>query len=120
MKRFKFFALMLLCAALSFPAFANNGNNSPDGKVIIKTSVDGKDLTLHLANLQKNRTTVSLLSLDGNARYYRGVIQDHNGYSQGMDLGRLPNGKYKLQVNNDSEVYTKVLKVEGDQVFVSK
>ena len=122
MKRFKMFVLMLAIAALSVPALAeSNVNIEPvEGKVLVKTAVDGKDLKLFLANLQKERTTVILESMDGDTKFYRGIIENHNGYIQGMDLSKLPNGRYNLKVKNVNQVYTKVLKIETNKVWVSK
>ncbi|MEO0339578.1 MAG: hypothetical protein AAF242_10225 [Bacteroidota bacterium] len=117
MKSIRFLALVVTLA-LTLPTLSM-ANNAP-GKLQFRTKVEGKKVKVHLANLQKMATTVSLESLDGEKRFYRGAIKDHNGYSSQLHLDKLPNGRYALTVDNNGKSYSKVIKVDGDQIWVSK
>lgn len=119
MKGFKFFALFLCLAIFTVPAMANTATEPTDGKLIFKTKVDGKSVIYRLSNLQKLDTQVAIYSLDGDTRYYRGFISEHNGYVKRLDLNKLPNGTYKVVVENAQETKTKVMKIEEDMVLFS-
>ena len=119
MKSIRFLALVATLA-LTLPAFAMANNTPAPGKLKFSTKVDGKKVMVHLANLQEMTTTISLENLNGDTRFYRGTIKKHNGYATQLHLDKLPNGRYTLKVDNNGEHYAKVIKVEGDQVWISK
>ena len=119
MKSIRFLALVVTLA-LALPAFTMANDAPAPGKLQFKTKVDGKMVKVHLSNLQKMTTTVSLESLDGKTRFYRGAIKARNGYSTALHLDKLENGRYTLTVDNNGESYSKVIKVVGDQVLISK
>lgn len=120
MKGFKFFALLLGLAIFSLPAMANTNPEPADGKLIFKTTVDGKSVIYRLSNLQKQDTKVAIYSMNGDTRYYKGYISDHNGYAKRLNLKKLPEGKYKMVVENELESVTKVMKIEDDMILFSK
>lgn len=120
MKGFKFFALFLCLAIFTVPAMANTTTEPTEGKLIFKTKVEGKTVVYRLSNLQKLDTEVSIYSMDKNTRYYKGYINNHNGYVKRLNLNQLSNGKYKIVVNNGGEKLTKIMKIEEDMILFSK
>jgi thymidine kinase len=120
MKGFKIFGLFLLLAAFTLPAMASTGVEPTEGKIIFKTKSEGLSLEYRLSNLQQMETSVAIFSLDGDTRYYRGLITDHNGYANRLDLSKLADGKYKIMVTNAEETHVKVLKIEDETILLSK
>lgn len=118
MKILKLVFSTMVLVSLTFLAQANT--TPVAGKVIVKAETEGKTLTLQLANLQQLSTKVTITSLDGDTSYHANWIEDHNGYTQSIDLENLPEGRYKLTVKNDGESYVKVVKVESDRLLLSQ
>lgn len=118
MKVLKVLLSTLLLLSVSF--FAQAATATEPGKVIVKTEVEGKVINLKLANLQELSTNVQVTTLDGDTAYLNRWIQNHNGYTQNLNLKKLPVGKYKLMVKNNGETYTTVVKVEADRVLLSQ
>lgn len=120
MKNVKITLLMLACLAISLPNFAAPNPGADDSDMIVRTEVVGeKAIQLQLVNLQKQTTRVAITSLDGNVRYYRDYIYDHNGYMGLLHLDKLDPGRYLLEVQNGEQTETIVMKIEPDQVLVS-
>jgi hypothetical protein len=111
-------ALLLLLALPMLQAAAKSPIT--DGKIILETTVtDFKVIKLHLANLQKAKTQVTVESLSGE-KLLEEVIEKHNGYQANLNLKDLPNGRYILKVTTaDGENLRQVLVVNAKGVVCS-
>ena len=99
--KFLVLALLFTCGpALSFA-------NATD-PLVTRTQVEDFRLDLQLANLQGQRTLVSLKNLDGGSVYYTRV-REHNGYALTLDLSKLPAGRYLLKVKQDEVLRQQVV-----------
>lgn len=105
----KYLGLMIvLCLSLAVPAAAIGTNPLSDIEFYV-TKVSEKKLEVTLANLQSQRTTVTIENLDGSTIYFRDIVTKHNGYRKRLNLDQLPNGKYKLIVTNGEEKKQQVI-----------
>ncbi len=117
--------VLALCLALTIPAIAHsslstnailiNDPTPPNGEVqLYVTPLSEKKLDVALANLQYQRTTISLKSLDGTITYYQDVVNKHNGYRRCLNLRELAYGKYMLVVEKGKESHRQVIVLSKD------
>ena len=72
---------LLLSLALALPMLQLLATNPPlIENVLMNTNVEDRSLVVRLANLQKEKTVLTLESLDGQEVYHEQVIKDHNGF----------------------------------------
>ena len=99
--KFLFVALLFTCG----PALLTAADTNP---LVTRSMINNFSLELKLANLQGQRTLVSLKNLDGGSVYYRRV-REHNGYALTMDLAELPAGRYLLKVKQEGVLRQQVI-----------
>lgn len=108
-------ALLALAAVPSFSATPADAGE----KIIVKTkTIDAKTIKILLANLEKEKTLVTIESLNGKA-YFRERIFKHNGYLLQINMEKLPEGRYLLKVRNDEREITQVIVVKKEQILLS-
>ncbi|MBK9489845.1 MAG: hypothetical protein IPO07_14535 [Haliscomenobacter sp.] len=88
--------------------------------VLMNTSVDDRSLVVHLANLQKEKTSITLESLDSRETYHEQNITAHNGYMTRLNLSKLPKGRYILRVKQESGSLRQVLVIDQHSILCSK
>ena len=92
----------------------------PIENVLLSTRVDERSLVVQLANLQKEKTVLTLESLDSRETFHEQVINDHNGYSARLNLNEMPKGRYILRVKQGNGSLRQVLVVDQHSILCSK
>lgn len=111
----KYLSLVLaLCLSLTIPAVANVTNPADEIQMYV-TPVSEKTVDVALANLQQQRTTISIVSLDGSTTYYRDIVKKHNGYRKRLHLNELQDGRYVLVVEQGTEKRQQVIVLKKNQ-----
>jgi len=119
MKRLMSCLAAALMVCLTVTVFASNPI-VPDAKILFKTKkLDDNTLTVRLANLQQERTTVQLVDMAGRA-YFTEVITKHNGFVKQLNLEKLSDGLYKLVVKQGKEEWTRLVKKDDDTLLYSQ
>ena len=77
--------------------------------IITRSYLEDSRLDLVVANLEKERTIVSLTDLDGKNEFFRERISDHNGYRVSLNLKELPAGRYIVSVEKGDTVRRQVI-----------
>lgn len=80
---------------------------------------EAKAIHITLANLQQATTSVTLKNLNGEV-YYSDTIRNHNGYRKGLDLHKLPKGRYLLTVSQKDAEWTSVVVIGTEEIKVSR
>jgi len=112
---------LLLSLALALPMLQLLATNPPlIEKVLINTNVEDRSLVVRLANLQKEKTVLTLESLDGREVYHEQVIKDHNGFHAKLNLNDLAKGRYVLKIKQHSGVLRQVVVVDPNSILCSK
>jgi len=120
MKNLKITLLAVAFLGFSLSNFASPNPVPVDSKMIVKTTMIGeKTLEVRLVNLQKEKTVLTLKSIDGRKSFHQEFIREHNGFVQVLHLENLAPGKYLLEIENDGVVQTKVIKLDSDKLLVS-
>lgn len=88
--------------------------------VLLNTKVDERALIVQLANLQKEKTFLTLESLDSKETFHQQVITDHNGYTARLNLYELPTGRYILRVKQGSGSIRQVVVIDQNSILCSK
>ena len=92
----------------------------PIENVLLSTRVDERSLVVQLANLQKEKTVLTLESLDSRETFHEQVINDHNGYSARLNLNEMPKGRYILRVKQGNGSLRQVLVIDQHSILCSK
>ena len=92
----------------------------PIENVLLSTRVDERALVVQLANLQKEKTVLTLESLDSRETFHEQVINDHNGYSARLNLNEMPKGRYILRVKQGNGSLRQVLVIDQHSILCSK
>jgi hypothetical protein len=111
---------MLLVMAMAIPFLAVQASDPVIDLVLMKTLVKQKSIYISLANLQKERSVLSLRTLADQELIYSKVIKDHNGFSALLNLAQLPKGRYLLQLQQESGVMTQVVVVDNKGINTSQ
>ena len=109
-------ALAVITSCAISPSFANI---TYDDILIYVDNSEGKAFNLQLANLQKVSTKVAIKDMDGSI-YFEDYITDHNGYAKKINLKKLKDGKYLLNVMQGKQKLVQVIVVKGDKLWFSK
>ncbi|MDX1941255.1 MAG: hypothetical protein SFU99_11935 [Saprospiraceae bacterium] len=112
----KYLSLLLaLCLAISVPTFvsAHNFTVEPQVNVNVKT-VKERTVEISLFNLQQERTSISIQSLDGETTYFKNVIKDHNGYRKRLNLKDLAFGRYLLVIEQNGKKMQQVIVLDEE------
>lgn len=110
---------LLMSLALALPMLQLLAN-PPIENVLLNTKVDERSLVVHLANLQKEKTVLTLESLDSRETFHEQVINDHNGYNARLNLNELPKGRYILRVKQGNGSLRQVLVIDQNSILCSK
>ena len=110
---------LLMSLALALPMLQLLAT-PPIENVLLTTKVDERSLVVHIANLQKEKTLITLESLDSRETFHEQVINDHNGYSARLNLNELPKGRYILRVKQGNGSLRQVLVVDQNSILCSK
>ena len=86
--------------------------------LLVNTYPDQHRLTLHLANLQQQRTLITLEEMDGE-EVCRRSVRDHNGFAVTFDVAALDNGRYVLTVKKGDTVRKQVIRKDDSGVRCS-
>ncbi len=90
------------------------------GELIMKVNaLEDNRFSLHLANLQRETTYISLEDLYG-ASYMTKVVKDHNGYRVNVNLDNAPHGRYLLKIRQNGQVYTRVVYYDREHLLFSQ
>lgn len=118
MKHVKF---MLAGLCLSLMATFGFANPNPDSENLIMRvkSQEAKSIDITLANLQQQKTNLSLKSINGTT-YFVDVIRNHNGYGKSLSLHKVPQGRYILTVSQKGTELMSVIVVGEEKVKVSR
>ena len=99
-------AILFLCLlGTCVPALAS----TPAEPLITNSSVVEQQLFLTLANLEQQRTLVTVTKLDSDYRHYTKLVRNHNGFSAVLDLDRLPRGRYVVTVKKGDTLRRQVI-----------
>lgn len=74
-----------------------------------------KKINLHIANLKKIPTTLSVVALDGRL-WYEEVIERQNGYGKKLNLKKLPIGFYYLLVEHKEQKIRYYFTIDREQL----
>lgn len=111
----KYLSFMLaLCLAFTLPVLASEPDPNAEVQMYV-TKVSEKSLDVALTNLQNQRTTISIVSVDRAITYYRDIIKKHNGYRKRLNLSELQDGKYILVVERGTEKRQQVIVLKKDR-----
>lgn len=110
---------LLMSLALALPMLQLLAT-PPIENVLLNTKVDERSLVVHLANLQKEKTVLTLESLDSSKTVHQQVINDHNGFYARLNLNELPKGRYILRVKQGNGSLRQVLLVDQNSILCSK
>lgn len=113
---------LLLSLALALPMLQLLATPHPSliENVMMNTKVEDRSLVVRLANLQKEKTVLTLESLDGLEVYHEQVINDHNGFNAKLNLNDLPKGRYVLKIKQNSGALRQVIVVDPNSILCSK
>lgn len=88
--------------------------------LMVKSSAEGSELSVQLANLEGIRTDVELISLDSKKTVWGQSIVAHNGFSYNLDLAKLDYGRYHLKVTKGETTKNQVIVVGEFGVLLSE
>lgn len=99
---------------------ATPGADTPNNLIVRTFVVGSKVVKLHLANLQKSPTKVTLETLTGKEIYAQTIV-NRNGYQIDLNLDGLAEGRYVLKVlNGTAEPLRQVVVVDDAGVLCSQ
>ncbi len=110
----KYLSLLLaVCLAfVALPSFANP--TEPEAVRVEVKAVNEKTVEVVLTNLQKERTDITLQSLNKNTTFYHETLRKHNGFRKRLNLKDLNEGKYLLTIQHNNETYQQVIVIKAD------
>ena len=107
-------SLALLLPLSSFAAAPTNPYLRMDTK-----EVSEKTVRIQLANLQQQAAEVTLENIDGKVMYEY-TIRKHNGFNMDLDLAKLPEGRYILQVKQGDTIRTQIISINNGMMLFSQ
>ncbi len=120
MKNLNLLLITGLLMSISLPAFATAPVSVPESHIIMKTeAIDANTIKVLLANLEWERTKLTIESLSGKTYYVDNIVK-HRGYLLKLDVEDLPNGRYLLKVSQDDEMISQVIVVRDKAILLSK
>ena len=120
MKKLNLLLALGLLTLISVPAFSTAPAALPGDNIIMKTeAVDANTIKVLLANLERERTSLTIESLTGKT-YYSDNIVKHRGYLLKLDVEDLPNGRYLLKVKQKDEMISQIIVVRDNTILISK
>lgn len=104
---------LLLAVCLAFVALPASANpTKPETITVEVKAVNKKTVEVALTNLQRERTDITLQSLDKNTTFYRETLRKHNGFRKRLNLKDLSEGKYLLTIQQSGETYEQVIVIK--------
>lgn len=96
---------VVFAMALSYTAAA-----SPEGRLIIRVEQGdaAKTIKVQLANLENNRTNISLIDTEGKHWFFESVA-GQNGYATLLKLDGMPDGDYIVLIGQKGRQYVQAL-----------
>lgn len=107
----KYLSLVLavcLSVSLATPVSATTSDVDPEFTLYVK-AVKERTVEVALLNLQKEKTDITIQSLDGKRTFYSNTIKQHNGFRKRLNFRNLDYGKYLLVVEQNGEKRTQVI-----------
>lgn len=110
----------LLSFIVSLLVVATMAAGQAQGNLIVHFNKTGKDklISLHLANLKKQFTNISITGMDGRT-WYSDYVWNKHGYASNIDLNVMDPGDYILTVANGKEQASKVFFVTSEEVVMA-
>ncbi len=106
--------LFLLISSFSFSMHANEEARD---MIVRITKLNGNTINIQLANLQQERTQVSIADLHGQF-WFSEIITKEYGFAKQFDLSIIPTGTYIVYVRNAGEKHVKTFaKYKDDLAF---
>jgi len=90
------YLIVVMFAFISLPAGASSLPNDTE-PLIVRSQMGMMGLEVTLANLEQERTTITLTSLDVGTQHFVDHVRKHNGYSWSFKLDELPDGQVLLK-----------------------
>ncbi len=119
MKRFHWLATLCL-ALMTAPMWANDVAPITTSDILVTAKITtGKTISLKVANLQMEKTSIRITDMKGDNTFYRDFVKDHNGYGRNLNLSDLPSGKYMLTVKQKDEKVRQIIVVKDSYVLLS-
>ncbi len=87
------FVFLVLCTCV--PALVTATSSDP---LLTHTTITDQYIGLTLANLEQERTVVTITNLVTEEEVYREMIKRHNGFAAQFDCAALPDGRYVITV----------------------
>ncbi|MEM8528642.1 MAG: T9SS type A sorting domain-containing protein, partial [Bacteroidota bacterium] len=92
--------------------------NSSDAKMIISVKKqDDLTIKLRLANLNKQRTGIKILDINGKAWFSEYAWND-DGYAKQLNLEEMPDGTYFLVIKNKNTNHTQAFVIRDQQLIL--
>jgi hypothetical protein len=108
---------IFLCLCLLVASIVSAEKTDP---IIVKSTAEGTELSLLLANLEGVRTYVELISLDSKETVWKQNVAAHNGFSYNLDLAKLDYGRYRLKITKGAVTKNQVIAVGEFGVMLSE
>lgn len=108
---------MILIATMVFFALSFNTYASSEDRMIVRIgkSDNAKSIAIQLANLEKKRTTINLIDVNGVGWFHKAVYHQA-GYASNINLTGLPMGDYVLIVKRKGHVHAQAVTLESDDI----
>lgn len=103
------FILLALFSLFSAPAFAHDLDTSATEPLIVRSQMMPGGLEVLIANLEQEKATITLSSIDTGEEIFADRIRKHNGYSYNLNFERLTFGRYLLKVKKGGTVRQQVI-----------
>lgn len=103
------FPLIAFFSLLTAPAFAHEAETSATEPLIVRSQMMPGGLEVLIANLEQEKTSISLVNLDNGLEIFTDRIRKHNGYSYNLNFDQLEFGRYLLKVKKGRTVRKQVI-----------
>ncbi|MBB4080381.1 hypothetical protein GGR28_003015 [Lewinella aquimaris] len=96
--------LFLLCTCV--PALAT----TPAEPLITRSAVEAYNLSLTVANMEKQRTRIEIRDAKNNSVVFGTTVKNHNGYRASFNLSELDPGRYIVTVKKGDTVRQQIIR----------
>lgn len=108
---------IFLCLCLLVAGIVSAEKTDP---IMVKSTAEGTELSVQLANLEGVRTNVELISLDSKKTIWEQNVAAHNGFSYQFDLADLDYGRYHLKITKGEVTKNQVVVIGENGVLLSE
>lgn len=117
MKKSIIATMFFACTAL-LPAYSSTV--LPPSKLIVTNRIVNQNtILLHLANLEKKYTYVTITNMRGDLVYFSEGVKNHNGFHRAVNLKNLNSGRYMVKIKVDDAIIKQVLSIDGSNAYLS-